>query len=100
MKLLTLTILAVATSTVSSLEITFKRYAARDCAEMHHIAKDTNLIDGKCKSFDMHEPVFEAYKFTVNEDEEDLKTKLCYAVLHSGEDCTGEAKTRGSMLLS
>ncbi|KAK3718204.1 hypothetical protein LTR37_005319 [Vermiconidia calcicola] len=83
--------LAVAITSTTAIDITFRRFAKAGCDDLNHIAKDTHLHDPHCKSFDMHEPTFSSFQVSPEDDEDDLNTKTCWATVYDGEDCTGQS---------
>lgn len=73
--------------------VKFQRYSAANCPDNFHIAKDTNLENGKCKTFDHHEPAFESFRAWVKSEPEYLQKHVCKAVVHEGWHCDGQSFT-------
>lgn len=88
-----LALLALATSSSMAVHVTFRRFSEPDCPETNHIAKDTDLHNPHCKTFDHHEPPFESFLAIPNDDEEDMVNKLCQAVIYAEPGCKGAAFT-------
>ena len=98
MKLTSFAVSAIAVSTVSAIDIKFRRFSRRGCHEgTEHIAADTHLHDPHCKSFDTDEPAFYSFNIEHEDNGDDLKNKYCYAIIYDDTDCTGRAFTYGGL---
>ena len=99
---LQLALLAVAaTTSVSAVDIRFRRYADADCVVHSHINKDTHLHNPHCKSFDHDEPAFWSFIVGGPEDHtKDLNKKECKATVFEQKDCKGVGYTLGGKPLS
>ncbi|KAK4561564.1 hypothetical protein LTR86_004243 [Recurvomyces mirabilis] len=70
------------------IEVKFRRFSLDSCPGDHIIWKDVNLDNGKCKTFDKHEPPFRSFMITnINKGMPILQEQLCQLIVHENPNC-------------
>ncbi|EMC99126.1 hypothetical protein BAUCODRAFT_392489 [Baudoinia panamericana UAMH 10762] len=75
-----------------TLRVTFRRFSQPGCTEHYHIAKDTHLKAGHCKTFGKDEPPFESFKVE-GPEKGNWHNKKCSAIAYDQPKCVGNAFT-------
>ncbi|KAK4546543.1 hypothetical protein LTR36_001760 [Oleoguttula mirabilis] len=90
-------LLTMAVTNTVAVQVKFKRFSQPDCDSTFHIAKDTNLHNPHCKTFDHHEPPFESYWAYPEDDKKDMDNKLCQIEIFEAANCKGNPYTMGDL---